>query len=80
MKSKPIRMCVACRGRFEQEKLLRLQQNTSNIPILFTGKGRSFYLCPACIEDKKRLKRLAGRFGCEVEAFVARLKELIDNG
>lgn len=80
MKSKPIRMCVACRGRFEQKKLYRFQQGESKMPILFTGQGRSFYLCPACIEDKKRLKRPAGRFGFEVEAFVTRLKELIDNG
>lgn len=45
------RMCVACRGRFAQDLLLRLQVKDGKI-VAFSGFGRSFYLCDSCIESK----------------------------
>ena len=51
---KPIRMCVACRERFLQDTLVRLQCN-DKVLSLFQGIGRSFYICNSCIEDEKRL-------------------------
>lgn len=45
------RMCVACRGRFAQDSLLRLQVKDGKI-VAFSGFGRSFYLCDSCIESK----------------------------
>ena len=44
--SSPVRMCVACRGRFPQESLLRLQYH-DRLQV-FKGKGRSFYVCKSC--------------------------------
>jgi predicted RNA-binding protein YlxR (DUF448 family) len=52
MKNIPIRTCVSCRSRFEQNILLRLQAKNNQI-VLYTGFGRSFYLCTNCIENKK---------------------------
>ncbi len=46
-KNEPIRMCIACRERDLQKKLIRLQQDNNNI-IPYSGKGRSFYLCTVC--------------------------------
>ena len=45
------RMCVACRGRFPQESLLRLQVDNGGI-VAFRGFGRSFYLCDCCLRTK----------------------------
>lgn len=44
--SSPVRMCVACRGRFPQESLLRLQYHDKL--QVFKGYGRSFYICKNC--------------------------------
>jgi len=48
-------MCIVCRGRFEQEKLIRLQCKEKRL-IFFSGQGRSFYLCKDCINNKKLSK------------------------
>lgn len=45
------RMCVACRGRFRQDSLLRLQIVCGKV-VAFHGFGRSFYLCESCLESK----------------------------
>ncbi|MGX3010112.1 DUF448 domain-containing protein [Helicobacter sp. 23-1044] len=45
------RMCVACRGRFAQDLLKRLQIENGEV-VAFRGFGRSFYLCDSCIESK----------------------------
>ena len=52
--NQPIRMCISCRQRDEQNKLLRLQCENSQ-PSLFRGTGRSFYLCKVCLEDQKKV-------------------------
>lgn len=45
------RMCVACKGRFSQNALLRLQIHNGAV-VAFRGFGRSFYLCASCLEAK----------------------------
>lgn len=47
-----IRMCICCRGRYQQSDLLRLRVENASI-ILFSGSGRSFYLCDGCINSNK---------------------------
>ncbi|MEW6551628.1 MAG: hypothetical protein AB7E13_00125 [Arcobacteraceae bacterium] len=54
-------MCVVCRNRFEQKKLLRLQCVEQSL-VLFTGTKRSFYMCPDCLkEDIKKLDKQLAR-------------------
>ena len=53
-KNEPIRMCIACRERDLQKKLIRLQQDSNNSIIPYSGKGRSFYLCTVCSKDEKK--------------------------
>jgi predicted RNA-binding protein YlxR (DUF448 family) len=78
-KNVPIRMCIACRQRYTQNTILRLQQNDHNI-IAYQGHGRSFYLCDGCINDTKKIKGLAKRFRQDAEQFDKFLKELIKYG
>ena len=81
-KNEPIRMCIACREREPQQKLLRLQEKNSNI-FPYSGQGRSFYLCNGCRENEKKVKGLIKRFRLtseDSEQFVKYLKELDKNG
>jgi len=81
-KNEPVRMCIACRGRELQRKLLRLQEKNSNI-FPYPGHGRSIYLCDACRENEKKIKGLIKRFRLsseDSEQFVKHLKELDKNG
>jgi len=81
-KNEPIRMCIACRERDLQKKLIRLQQDNNNI-FPYTSQGRSFYLCGLCSENKKKIKGLVKRFRLSTddsERFVKYLKELNKNG
>lgn len=79
LKFQPIRMCIACRGRYEQKSMLRLQQRGDEI-IAYQGFGRSFYLCHECMDNKKKIKSLTKRFKQDEEHFVKFLKEQIENG
>ncbi|WP_366141262.1 DUF448 domain-containing protein [Sulfuricurvum sp.] len=75
----PIRMCVACRERFAQSALLRLQCR-EGILEPYSYKGRSFYLCISCVEHKKTPGQLARQ--CKngaTEMLMNRLKEIIVN-
>jgi predicted RNA-binding protein YlxR (DUF448 family) len=72
-------MCIACRGRFKQQTMVRLQQIEGTI-VAFEGYGRSFYLCHKCINDTKKIKGLTKRFKQDEELFVKFLKEQIENG
>ena len=54
-KHKPIRMCVVCRNRFYQDTLYRLQCVNKKL-IKWQGRGRSFYVCKNCVNDKKFTK------------------------
>jgi len=81
-KNEPIRMCIACRERDLQKKLIRLQQDNNTI-FPYTGQGRSFYLCSVCSKNEKKIKGLVKRFRLSTddsERFVKYLKELNKNG
>jgi len=58
---KPIRMCINCRVKLSQDKLVRLQSTNLEIGFkieLFSGKGRSFYLCEECLGlEETRIKK-----------------------
>ncbi len=76
--NQPLRMCISCRDRQNQEKLLRLQCIDGSIEV-FKGSGRSFYLCKNCLlEEKKVLKALMRqcRSG-DRDKFTNKLKEII---
>jgi predicted RNA-binding protein YlxR (DUF448 family) len=55
--NKPIRMCINCKRKYSQKDLLRLQCIGREL-MLYTKKGRSFYLCDDCLNLKQDIKRL----------------------
>jgi len=74
----PTRMCVSCRERDSQSKLLRLSCFDGKIS-LYLQRGRSFYLCSSCLEDEKRLSKTLMR-QCRSnrkEELMNKLKEII---
>jgi len=74
----PIRMCISCRDKKTQSKLLRLQYLDGSLER-FTGNGRSFYLCENCLTQDKKLSKALMR-QCrsgEKDKFMNRLKEII---
>ncbi len=74
----PQRMCVACRERFEQRSLLRLQCKQQQL-LSFSGSGRSFYLCYECTENEKKATRALAR-ACksgDMNYLSTQLKEII---
>jgi predicted RNA-binding protein YlxR (DUF448 family) len=78
-KEYPVRMCIACRCRMPQSKLIRLQRAEDGI-VPYSGSGRSLYICSACSRDGKRIKNISKRLGVEVEAFANMLKEFDTDG
>ncbi|WP_366934069.1 DUF448 domain-containing protein [Sulfuricurvum sp.] len=77
--NQPVRMCVVCRERFAQSALVRLQCHEGSLEF-YTGQGRSFYLCTACVGHKKTPGQLARQ--CKSSApqmLMNRLKEIIVN-
>ncbi len=77
LKNKPIRTCITCRDKTEQNTMLRLQCDDKNL-IPFSGKGRSFYFCEKCCEDiKKSVKSLYRQ--CKNKAdYEQQLKEMVE--
>ncbi|MCW8894780.1 MAG: hypothetical protein OQK48_00435 [Sulfurimonas sp.] len=76
--NQPLRMCISCRQRDTQNKLLRLQCENSQLS-LFRGTGRSFYLCEFCLKDQKKVLKALMR-QCksnEKDKFSNILKEII---
>ena len=61
----PQRMCIVCRGRFEQEHLYRFVVKEGevfpfkNLETFHVSVGRSFYLCSGCIVSGHLEKRVA---------------------
>ncbi len=53
----PIRMCINCRNRFEQQKLIRMQCIQKRLTA-FSNNGRSFYICKECSSLTITLKKL----------------------
>jgi predicted RNA-binding protein YlxR (DUF448 family) len=77
--SHPVRMCIVCRGRFEQSVLLRLQCREAKLER-YNGMGRSFYLCLSCIDHKKTSGQLARHCKSNTPVMlVNRLKEIVVN-
>ncbi len=74
----PQRMCVACRERFEQKALIRLQCKEQQLRF-HSGSGRSFYLCSECVDNEKKVIRALAR-ACksgDVQYLSTQLKEII---
>jgi len=74
----PQRMCVACRERFEQKALLRLQCMQQHLSS-YSGLGRSFYLCFECVENEKKVTRALARVckSGDMQYLSTQLKEII---
>ncbi|MDQ3024131.1 MAG: DUF448 domain-containing protein, partial [bacterium] len=57
----PVRMCIGCRERLQQNEIVRLQLTTEGVKILEPwdrpGHGRSVYVCPDPDCFEKALKR-----------------------
>jgi len=74
----PIRMCVSCRNRDTQSKMVRLQCIDGELNA-FIGRGRSFYLCKNCLDiDKKISKTLMRQCRSkDKDKYMSKLKEII---
>jgi len=74
--NQPIRMCIVCRQRFAQAALVRLQCKGGEL-VLFTGDGRSFYICTGCVNHKKTPSQIARHCKSRTtETLMNRLKEI----
>jgi predicted RNA-binding protein YlxR (DUF448 family) len=77
----PIRMCLSCRQRDSQSRLLRLQCNSGELNK-YIGTGRSFYLCEDCLGTEKKILKVLMR-QCkspDKDKFMNKLKEIIIDG
>ncbi len=56
-------MCIICRGRYEQNTLIRFQLHNGKL-IKFTKLGRSSYICSDCtlLNENRLVKMLNGKF------------------
>ena len=75
---KPIRMCISCRCKFEQNLLVRLQCKDKQLS-LFNGIGRSFYLCKDCITDANKISKALKRACKNNKKYEIDLKEILVN-
>ncbi|MBU1659719.1 hypothetical protein KKG72_11820 [bacterium] len=76
--NQPIRMCISCRVRETQDKMIRLQCVDGSLQM-FMNHGRSFYVCKCCqTQEQKVLKALMRqcRSG-DKDKFTNKLKEII---
>jgi predicted RNA-binding protein YlxR (DUF448 family) len=74
----PTRMCITCRGRFEQNLLLRLRCEDKSLQR-FSNNGRSFYLCEDCLKNENKVVKALMR-QCkigDVTNLSNQLKEII---
>ncbi len=75
----PIRMCIACQKREFQKELIRLQRKEGQMR-LYSGEGRSFYLCKACLQGNRHISNIvAGRMKIDKKSVEEVLKELSSN-
>ena len=75
----PIRMCIACQKREFQKELIRVQKREGQMH-LYSGEGRSFYLCKACLQGNKHIANIvAGRMKIDKKSVEVVLKELSSN-
>lgn len=76
----PIRMCIVCRIRLPQKELIRLQCHDKKI-VLYSGFGRSFYICKNCSDSNKLIKNLSFRYKIKnLDELRKNLKEILSNG
>ncbi len=76
----PIRMCIACRSRISQRDLIRLQCIKKEI-IVYSKRGRSFYICKKCLKNIKKdklAKSLQRYCKIEKEQIINRLNRIIE--
>lgn len=73
---KQTRMCVTCRKRSHQNKLLRLQVKDNKL-YLFNGSNRSFYICQECQEKQKTFISIAKRYNLQSTQII---KECVQDG
>ncbi len=57
-KHTPYRMCIVCRRKIAQKELIRLQCKNGDI-MMFSGEGRSFYVCEVCLHNKKLINYIS---------------------
>ena len=83
---KPIRTCIVCRQKFEQNMLLRFKQKDKKL-YSYDNNGRSFYICKECIsflEDEninsknyKNLEKALFRECKNKDNYIGQLKEIL---
>lgn len=81
-KSKPVRMCIVCKGRFEQKILHRFYTQKGEI-CQNLGFGRSMYLCETCLRCKDKILQKAFLRVCpNINTVITQenLKEVMING
>ena len=83
---KPTRTCIICRGKFEQNDMLRLKCKEKKL-VLFDNNGRSFYICNDCLsiiedsqnnqKDFKKLEKALFRECKNKDDYIGQLKEIL---
>ncbi|MCP4971462.1 MAG: DUF448 domain-containing protein [Arcobacter sp.] len=83
---KPIRTCINCRCKNEQNVMLRLRCEDKKL-VLFKNNGRSFYICNDCIsiikesqnnqKDYKKLEKTLFRECKNKDDYIGQLKEIL---
>jgi predicted RNA-binding protein YlxR (DUF448 family) len=80
MPDKPIRTCISCRKKQEQNLLNRFQCKEKKLSK-FTKHGRSFYICNDCLsEGSAKLEKTLYRQCKNKDDYIAQLKEIVANG
>lgn len=75
-KHKPQRMCVACRGMFPKEGLLRIVRDKQTGEIIFDEKqkiqARGIYLCKneACVKLAEKKNAFSRHLKCQVDKAI----------
>ena len=83
---KPIRTCVVCREKFQQNTMLRLKCEDKKL-VPFDYNGRSFYICTDCVsilehsqdnqKDYKKLEKALFRVCKNKDDYIGQLKEIL---
>ncbi len=69
----PIRMCAACRGRFEKRELIRIVETSDGgicVDKAQKAQRRGLYICGGCLPDAQRKKVLERNFRRRIEPEV----------
>jgi len=74
-----IRTCVVCRKKYPQRTLNRLQCKEKKL-LLFSGIGRSFYVCNDCLKDDNKLEKALFRNCKNKDKYIVQLREILANG